>query len=74
MDAIKWAPNGFFAWVCGRDQSPGMVLLRENKMYCNEVSARLIDEKRQELKDGISGKDVLSLLSQSCVSVVNHRI
>ena len=61
-EAIKWTPEGFFAWISDRSQRPGMVRLRENKMYAHEVAAKLIDEKRRELKDGTSGNNVLSLL------------
>jgi len=38
------------------------VRLRQNKIYAHEVATKLIEEKRQELKDGTSRKDVLSLL------------
>ena len=63
MDAFKWAPEGFFAWMVYRDQSPAMARLRENKEYAHEVAAKLIEEKRQDLKDGgVSRRDALSLL------------
>ena len=44
-----------------------MVNLRENKRYAHEVAAKLIEEKRQELENGTSQKDVLSLLGSFCV-------
>lgn len=62
LDAFQWLPKGFGAWFYGADNSPGMVRLRENKKCAQEVAAKLIEEKRQELKDGTSRKDVLSLL------------
>ena len=65
MDIFKWAPAGFFHWMAGRNKSPGMMRLFENKTYTHEVAAKLIDEKRQELKDGTPRKDVLSLLGSS---------
>ena len=46
-----------------------MLNLRENKAYVHEVAARLIEEKRQEMKDGTSRKDLLSLLGSSFISL-----
>lgn len=74
MDAIKWAPEGFFAWIVDKGQSPGMTQLRENRMYVHEVAAKLIDERRRELKDGISREDILSLFGSSFFSTANHGI
>ena len=65
MDAMKWAPEGFLTWIFDRNTHPGMVRLRENKMYAHEVAAKLIKEKKQELQDGTPRKDVLSLLGWS---------
>ena len=67
MDAMKWAPEGFVAWMADRDKRPGMVGLRENRTYAHEVAAELIEEKRQELKDGSPRKDILSLLGSSMI-------
>jgi len=67
MNALRWTPEGFTTWMLERDQSPGMVSLRKNGEYGREVVAKLIEEKRQELKDGTSRKDLLSLLGPSCV-------
>jgi len=53
-----------------RDQRPGMVRLRKNREYTHEVAAKLIEEKKRELKDGASRRDVLSLLGSSCVASV----
>lgn len=65
LDIFKWAPAGSFAWMADRSQRPGTARLRENKMYAHEVAAKLINEKRRELKDGTSRRDVLSLLGSS---------
>ena len=46
----------------------GMVRLRENKTYAREVATKLIEEKKQELKDGNHRRDVLSLLGRSSVA------
>ncbi|KAF9778997.1 cytochrome P450 [Thelephora terrestris] len=62
MDLLKWAPKGLGAWLTDRSKSPGMIKLRENKTYAHEVASKLIKEKKQEMKDGTSGKDFLSLL------------
>lgn len=72
MDAIKLAPKGLVTWYLERDQSPGMVNIRENRIYAHEVAAKLIEEKRQELKNGTSQKDLLSLLSSSCIPFTRH--
>jgi hypothetical protein len=72
MDLLKWAPKGLGAWLTDRRKSPGMIKLRENKTYAHEVASKLIEEKKQEMKDGTSGKDLLSLLGPSCISFV-HR-
>jgi hypothetical protein len=64
LDVLTWAPEGTGVWLFDRNKSPGMLRLRENKKYAHEVAAKLI-EKRQELKDGASRKDVLSLLGPS---------
>jgi hypothetical protein len=72
MDSIKWAPRGTGAWLFNRDKSSGMTRLRENRTYVREVAEKLIGEKRQELEDGTSGKDLLSLLGPSPTSFVRQ--
>jgi len=67
ISVCKWAPKGFVTWMLERDKRPGMVMLRKNREYANEVAAKLIEEKRQELKDGTSRRDLLSLLGSYCV-------
>lgn len=62
LDALKWAPKGLAPWVLDRKKSAEMERLRKNKMYAHEVAMKLIENKRQELKDGTSRKDLLSLL------------
>jgi cytochrome P450 len=73
MDAFKWAPEGLFTWFLERDQRPGMLHVRENRKYTHEVARKLIEEKRRELKDGTSRKDLLSLLGSSYVLFMKHR-
>jgi hypothetical protein len=65
MEIIKWAPEGLFAWMIDKSPRPELARLRENKIYSHKAAAKLIDEKKQELKDGASRKDVLSLLGSS---------
>ncbi|KAF9780802.1 cytochrome P450 [Thelephora terrestris] len=62
MDCFKWAPKGSFLWLIDWGKSPQLTKLRQNKIYAHEVATQLIEEKRQELKDGTSRKDILSLL------------
>lgn len=68
MDAFKWAPEGLFTWICNRSKRPGMVQLLEHKTHAHVVATKLIEDRRQELKDGTSRKDVLSLLGSSAQS------
>ena len=72
MDVFKWAPKGAAIWLSDRSSSPGMTRLRENKEYAHEVAEKLIEEKRQELENGTSGKDLLSLLGQPCIPFVRR--
>ena len=72
MDSFKWVPKGFGLWLLNKDNSLGSVRLRENKKYVHEVAAKLIEEKKQALKDGTSRRDLLSLLGLSYVSFLRH--
>lgn len=72
MDSFKWAPKGAWLWFTNRNKSPGMVKIRENKTYAHEVAAKLIEEKRQEAKDGTPRRDLLSLLGRSRVFFAAH--
>ena len=74
LNAFRWAPRGFATWMFEKDQRPGMVKLRENRKYAHEVAVKLIEEKRQELKDGTSRRDVLSLLGPSCIPLMKFDI
>jgi hypothetical protein len=65
LDVLGFAPNGFITWIMERDKSPGIVKLRENRAHAHEVAAKLIENKKQELKNGTPRKDLLSLLGQS---------
>jgi hypothetical protein len=64
-DVMKWTPESFVALMADRDERQGMVGLQGNKIYAHEVAAKLIDEKRQELKGGSSWEDIFSLLGTS---------
>ena len=39
-----------------------MQRLRQNRDEAHAIARRLLDSKRQELKDGVSRKDIMSLL------------
>ena len=62
LDSLKWAPIGLLGFFLERDQSPGMAGMRENRKLAHEVARKLIEDKREELKNGTSRRDVLSLL------------
>ena len=68
MDALRWTPIRFVNWFFERNRSPGVMRLRENREYAHEVAAKLIEEKRQELKAGAPRRDVLTLLGSSCAT------
>jgi hypothetical protein len=67
MDAFKWAPGGLLAWLVSKDKRPGMVNLRNNRIYAREVATKLVEEKRRELENGTPRKDLLSLLGSPWV-------
>ena len=71
LSSLKWAPIGLLDWVLEHDQDPGMVSMRENRTYAHEVARKLIEDKREELKNGTSRKDILSLLGSSPVPSTN---
>ncbi|KAF9779010.1 cytochrome P450 [Thelephora terrestris] len=62
MDSFKWFPKGFCSWLLDRDKSQGVARVRENRSYAHEVASKLIEDKKKELEDGTSRKDLLSLL------------
>jgi hypothetical protein len=70
IDALRWVPERFATWIIETDKRLGMVKLLENRTYANEVAAKLIREKRRELRDGTSQWDVLTLFGSSCISSV----
>ena len=61
MAIAKWFP-GLLTWIFAHSNRPGMQKLRQNKVEAHAVAKRLLDSKRQELKDGVSRKDIMSLL------------
>ena len=70
MDATKFAPKGFIIWLMEKAKHPVIVSFRENRVCVGEVAAKIVEDKRQELKlkSGVPQKDILSLLGSSRVS------
>ena len=66
VDALRWAPVGFAAWIFEKSRRPGLVRLRENRAYGHEVAIKLVEERKREPND--SRKDILTLLGLSCVA------
>jgi len=63
MDIIRWLPSGLLPWLLfDVGAFPEMENLRRNRKEAHAVARKLIEVKRQELKDGDSRKDILSLL------------
>ena len=73
MDIFKLLPRGFTTWLLERDQRPAMVKVREHTTLAHEVAEKLIEDKKQELRDGTSRKDLLSLLGLSCLFHIENR-
>ena len=57
----KWFP-GLITWLSDHSSDPGVQNLRWNKAQGRIVARKLLDSKRQELKDGVARKDFMSLL------------
>ena len=64
MSIMGWFP-GLITWMFNNSNDPGMQKLRRNKDEAHRVARKLLDSKRQELKDGTPRKDILSLLGLS---------
>jgi len=61
MAITGWFP-GLITWLFNNSSDPGMQNLRRNKDQGRMVARKLLDSKRQELKDGMARKDIMSLL------------
>ena len=56
---------GLLTWLYDHSSNLGMQNLRQNKDQGRIVAQKLLDSKRQELKDGTAKKDVMSSLGLS---------
>ena len=56
-----WVP-GLITLLYNHSNHPGIRKLRQNKVEAHSVARTLLDSKRQELKDGVSRRDIMSLL------------
>ena len=63
-DVAQYFPFGVMTWLFGKDKGPGSVKIRENKKQAHALARILIDAKRENMRNGDQGKDVLSLLSK----------
>ena len=61
MSITGWFP-GLITWIYKTSSNPGIQNLRWNKEQGRVVAQKLVDLKRQELKDGVARKDIMSLL------------
>ena len=64
MAITGWFP-GLITRLFDNSSDPGMQNLRRNKEQGRIIARKLLDSKRQELKDGAARKDVMSLLGLS---------
>ena len=53
---------GLLTWLYAHFNRPGMQKLRQNREEARATARRLLDSKRQELKNGVPRKDIMSLL------------
>jgi len=61
ISVSEWFP-GLITWIFDHSSSPGVQNLRENQDRGRAVAQKLLESKRQELRDGVVRKDVMSLL------------
>ena len=64
-NVTRWLPGGLLTWLAERGQKSSQIKLRQNRTEAHRVARILIDQKREELRDGTSRRDVLSLLGLS---------
>ena len=64
-DVAQYFPYGVISWLFEKDKGPGSIKMRENRKQTHAVARSLIDAKRENMRNGDQGKDVLSLLSES---------
>ena len=63
-DVAQYFPLGILTWLFEKDQKPGPVRIRENRKQVHAVARTLIDAKRENMRNGDQGKDVLSFLGK----------
>ena len=61
MSVSGWFP-GLITWLFDHASHPGLQNLRDNKDQGRAVARKLLESKRQELRNGVVRKDVMSLL------------
>jgi len=61
MSAAGWFP-GLLPWLFDNSSDPGVRKLQQNKDEAHRVARERLDSKRQEMKAGVPGKDLMSLL------------
>ena len=65
QNVANWLPSGLITWFFERNQSPGLVNLRQNRDEAYRIAWALIDAKREEVKAGTSRRDVMGLLGSN---------
>jgi len=62
VNLSRYLPGSFVRYIIGRESDPANQKVRQNRDHVHRVAKELIEQKRQEMAVGQSGKDVLSLL------------
>jgi len=63
-NVAQYFPYGIISRFFEMDKKPGSVKIRENRKQVRAVARALIDAKRENIRNGDQGKDILSLLSK----------
>jgi hypothetical protein len=65
VNLCRYFPSRFIRYVFETGSDPALRKARDNRIHAHRVARELIEQKRQEMLVGQSGKDVLSLLGAS---------
>lgn len=63
-DVAQYFPYGTISRFFEMDKEPGSIKVRENRKQVHAVARALIDAKRENIRNGDQGKDVLSSLGK----------
>jgi len=65
MNLCRYLPSMFIRYMFEKGTDPALQKIRQNRVHAHRVAKELMEQKRQEMVVGQSGKDILSLLGAS---------